>query len=81
MSDIPEFNAVEVTHKGKAEIFWGINPYNEQMAPGDAQGLDIWLKGRIRTVKHMEGLKRGQTIQADDYIGISVYSDGEARSW
>ena len=81
MDEIPEFRVVEVTHRGKTEIYWAINPWRESMAPGDAQGLDIFLKGRRRTVKHMEGLKRGQEINSDDYVGVSVYADGEGRSW
>lgn len=73
----PEFKAVETTNRGKTTIYWGSMPFTAKAQ--EAQGKQIVLNGRIRTIKHAEGLVRGSVIEAGDYCGISVVADGETQ--
>lgn len=73
----PEFKAVETTNRGKTTIYWGSMPFTAKAQ--EAQGKQIILSGRIRTIKHAEGLVRGAVIEAGDYCGLAVYGDGEAQ--
>lgn len=73
----PEFKAVETTNRGKTTIYWGSMPFTANAQ--EAQGKQIILSGRIRTIKHAEGLVRGAVIEAGDYCGISVVADGETQ--
>lgn len=77
MSETPEFKAVETTNRGKTTIYWGSMPFTAKAQ--EAQGKQIVLNGRIRTIKHAEGLVRGALIECGDYAGVSVLSDGEAQ--